>query len=227
MTVGKASATLTTNSNPNSGTAGVNIPSLTDTATFHGTTSVGSDRLGDVHAVHGHHMHDRCGGSDRQRLGQHGQRDVDGKLQTSWTPTAAGTYSWLAHYPGDANYSAITTGCADANEQIAVGMASPTLTTQANPTTATGGVSTTAGDTATFSSTGAAAPTGSVTFTLYTDNTCSTGAGVTGSGPISHICRAIDRDLQHELDAERGGDLLMACALRGRYEQQRFHHRLQ
>ena len=185
MTVGKASPTLTTNSNPNTGAAGVNIAALTDTATFHGTTSVAP--TGSVTFTL--YTDTTCTTAVSGVSGSAPVNTVSGtstaSFSTTWTPTAAGTYSWLAHYPGDANYDAITTGCTDANEQIAVSTASPTITTQATPTTAAAGVSTTVGDTATFSSTGAAAPTGSVDFTLYTDGTCGTSTGVTGSGPIS------------------------------------------
>jgi hypothetical protein len=66
-----------------------------------------------------------------------------------------------------------------------VSKASPTISTQASPATAVLGASS-IGDTATFASTSpVAAPTGSVTFTLYSDSSCLTPAGVSGSGTIS------------------------------------------
>ena len=63
--------------------------------------------------------------------------------------------------------------------------ASPSIATQAGPTSSTVGTATTIGDTATFQNTSSVAPTGSVTFTLYSDNTCTTPAGISGSGAIS------------------------------------------
>ena len=184
MAVVKASPTMTTNSNPNSGTAGVSIPSLGDTATFHNTSSAAP--TGSVTFTL--YTDTTCTTPVAGVTGSGTVSTTAGastaSFTTSWTPSVAGTYSWLAHYPGDSNNNSFTTTCTDANEQIDVGMASPTMTTQASPTTATAGASGTVGDKATFSSTGAAAPTGSVTFTLYTDTTCSTSTGVSGSGPI-------------------------------------------
>ena len=63
--------------------------------------------------------------------------------------------------------------------------ASPSITTQAGPTAITVGTATGVGDTATFQNTGPIAPTGSVTFTLYSNNTCTASTGITGAGPIS------------------------------------------
>ena len=97
----------------------------------------------------------------------------------SWTPSALGTYYWLASYSGDANNTGYTTICGAANEELTVVAASPTITTQATPTSnITVGVKTTVGDTATFSNTSGIAPTGPVTFTLYSDSSCTTLAAV-------------------------------------------------
>src|SRR5438270_714865 len=49
--------------------------------------------------------------------------------------------------------------CGDANEQLTVAKASPTITTVAAPSTGTSGVNVTAGDTATFHNTTTVAPT--------------------------------------------------------------------
>lgn len=38
----------------------------------------------------------------------------------SFTPTAAGTYSWVAEYSGDTNNAPITTACGDPNETVTV-----------------------------------------------------------------------------------------------------------
>ena len=80
---------------------------------------------------------------------------------------AVGTYQWVATYNGDANNTAVTSGCA----------AEPTTITQAAPTIVTtpsagGPVGTSISDTATVS--GGFNPTGAVTFQLFGpgDTTC-------------------------------------------------------
>ena len=88
----------------------------------------------------------------------------------NFTPTATGTYRWIANYGGDANNTATANGCNESNESVVVKPATPTIATVATE----GGV---AGDkisdTATLS--GAYLPTtGTVTFNLYsaTDPGC-------------------------------------------------------
>ena len=105
-------------------------------------------------------------------------------LSKSWTPSAIGTYYWRASYAGDSNNNGFTTGCGDANEQLTVGKASPSATTQASPSShLVAGTAASVGDTATIHN--AYQPTGSVTFTLYSDSSCTAGTGVTGGGVIS------------------------------------------
>jgi hypothetical protein len=84
-----------------------------------------------------------------------------------FTPTASGTYRWKATYSGDANYSGVNGACNDLNESSNVGKATPTITTQASPGGPVGAVVT---DTATL--TGGASPTGTVTFRLFSDSSC-------------------------------------------------------
>ena len=88
----------------------------------------------------------------------------------NFTPTATGTYRWIANYGGDTNNTATANGCNESNESVVVKPATPTIATVATE----GGV---AGDkisdTATLS--GAHLPTtGTVTFNLYgaTDPGC-------------------------------------------------------
>src|SRR4029078_11644315 len=102
----------------------------------------------------------------------------------SFTANAAGTYYWKASYPGDGNNNGFTTSCGDANEQIFVDKASPSITTQASATAHLPiGTASTVGDTATFHN--AFNATGTVSFTLYSNNTCIQGTGVSGGGSIS------------------------------------------
>jgi len=89
----------------------------------------------------------------------------------SYTPPAgsAGTYRWIASYPGDANYMPKSTACGD--ETVQVTDVTPTITTLASPgvQAGSGGMLT---DTATLA--GGMAPTGTITFLLFppTDPTC-------------------------------------------------------
>jgi hypothetical protein len=88
----------------------------------------------------------------------------------SFAPSAAGTYSFVALYSGDANNASAQTACADAAETVVVGRASPVVTTQASGGVAVGGELT---DTASLSE--GLSPTGTVDFSLFgpDDPTCS------------------------------------------------------
>ena len=90
-----------------------------------------------------------------------------------FTPTAPGSYNWVAVYSGDANNASATSPCGAPNETSVVGRPSATIVTNATPTVTVGEPIT---DTATVTG-GAApapAPTGTVTFTLFGpgDTTC-------------------------------------------------------
>jgi hypothetical protein len=60
----------------------------------------------------------------------------------SFTPTAAGTYNWIASYSGDANNPAASGACGDANEITTVAAPSPTPTPTATPASQTLNLST-------------------------------------------------------------------------------------
>ena len=91
------------------------------------------------------------------------------------TVSTAGTYYWRDSYNGDGNNSAIAlTGCNAANESTLVNPASPGLTTQASPAAIVP-----AGLTDTADLTGGFNPTGSITFKLYSNSTCTTQVGTT------------------------------------------------
>jgi hypothetical protein len=108
-------------------------------------------------------------------------------FSTGWVAPQTGTYYWQASYAGDANNNGFTEPCAAATELIVVSPGSPSITTQANPTQVSVGVVTAVGDAALFSGTTLVAPTGSVTFTLYANNTCTAPVGVTGNGAIHTV----------------------------------------
>jgi hypothetical protein len=101
----------------------------------------------------------------------------------SWTPTGtAGTYYFVASYSGDANNTAVASGCGA--EPITVTQDVPSISTQLSATTvAIGG---TAYDTAILSGASANAG-GSVTYNVYDNATCaSTGGGLMSTlGPVT------------------------------------------
>ncbi|MCA1683557.1 MAG: hypothetical protein LC708_00255, partial [Actinobacteria bacterium] len=98
-----------------------------------------------------------------------------------FTPTAAGTYRFVASYSGDANNAAATTLCTDPAEAVVLTKNGVTITTTASATTGLGGP---VHDTATL--TGGTVPTGTITFNLYgPDNTTCTGPPVfTATVPV-------------------------------------------
>lgn len=86
------------------------------------------------------------------------------------TPSQAGTYRWIARYSGDIHNSPVAGACNDPNESVTVTPPSnASLTTKASGSVPVGGW---VKDTATL--TGAANPTGTITFALYgpDDATC-------------------------------------------------------
>ncbi len=188
IAVGKASPTITTSATPATGSAGVTIKPVKDAATFAGTTSV-APPTGSVNFT----LY-RTARARRRVTGVTGTGSISttsgvssASYSVNWTPSTAGTYYWKDSYPGDVNNNAFTTACGGAGEQIVIAKASPTMTTVPNPSTGTVGADIASlSDKATFSTTGAAAPTGSVTFTLYSNSACTTAvSGVSGSGVIA------------------------------------------
>jgi hypothetical protein len=97
------------------------------------------------------------------------------------TVTAAGKYYWIASYNGDPNNEAAAGTCGDANETSSVDKASPAISTVAVATdNALPGTS--VKDTATVTGLSANA-TGTVSFAIYSNNTCVT--LVTTLGPVA------------------------------------------
>lgn len=99
----------------------------------------------------------------------------------AFTPSAVGTYRWIASYSGDAKNEAVSGSCNDANESSVVLPTSPTITTDADDTAKLPN-DTTIDDTATLSGvTGTAG--GTITFKLYGPDptpgtpTCTDGVG--------------------------------------------------
>src|SRR5438094_594887 len=122
-----------------------------------------------------------------QTEGVSGSGAIAGGTSASYSTThtfaAPGTYYWQASYGSDARSVGYTTGCGDADEQIVIGKASPSATTQASPTTGTVVVPMKVGIGATMANGDNAS--GNVTFTLYKDASCTQTEGVSGSGAIA------------------------------------------
>jgi hypothetical protein len=97
------------------------------------------------------------------------------------TVTAAGKYYWIASYNGDPNNEAAAGTCGDANETSTVAKASPAISTVAVATDNTL-PGTSVKDTATVTGLSANA-TGTVSFAIYSNNSCTTLA--TTLGPVA------------------------------------------
>ncbi len=91
-------------------------------------------------------------------------RPLNGGVATSaaYATLAVGTYHWIATYNGDANNATVAGACSDANENVVVTPAHPTIATVATESGIQGDL---ISDTATVS--GGFNPSGTVTFSLY------------------------------------------------------------
>jgi hypothetical protein len=96
-----------------------------------------------------------------------------------FTPTSPGTYYWTAVYGGDANNNPATSACNAPNESVTITKASPIISTQASPGNLLGAP---VRDVATLA--GGLSPTGTVTFRLFSDNSCATQV-FTSTNPLS------------------------------------------
>ena len=90
-------------------------------------------------------------------LHEHGYGQGNGGYQSApYTPTAAGTYRWIANYSGDSNNEPTTNGCNGTNDNVDVNRADSAIVTHQSFIPQ---------DNATV--TGTVTPTGNVTFELY------------------------------------------------------------
>lgn len=83
-------------------------------------------------------------------------------------PATVGTFYWMTNYGGDVNNNAVATICGPNGDTLAVTKATPTITGAVSPSTVTIGSSAT--DLATIS--GGYSPSGTVTYTAYSDSSC-------------------------------------------------------
>ncbi len=101
-----------------------------------------------------------------------------------FTPTAAGTYRWVATYNGDTNNASVAGTCGDPTETRVVAKASPTITTTASANQKLGAG--TLSDTATVAGRVNPVAGGTVVFNLYgpNDATCANAPVFTSSRPL-------------------------------------------
>ncbi len=164
LTVHQAGPAISTNAAPLSVPLVAGGVDLTDTATLSGaanpTGTITFKLFADANGA--------CGAP----IGSPVTAAVNGNgnyLSPSIHVVSAGSYHWVASYGGDGNNGAISGACGDANENVTVAKAGPTITSVASPASATlGGSGNDLTDTATLA--GGVAPTGTITFRLFADN---------------------------------------------------------
>jgi hypothetical protein len=104
-------------------------------------------------------------------------------VSANYTPTTAGSYKWVAHYSGDANNNKVDTSCGAEGETSTVNQTAPSIATTLSAGTVTAGAS--VHDSAALSGATASAG-GSVTYTVYTNNTCTAGAQGAGTKTVTN-----------------------------------------
>jgi hypothetical protein len=93
-------------------------------------------------------------------------------------PQIAGTYEWIASFSGDAKNTAVTGACGDAGEQSVLNRHSSTVPTAQKILIS---------DYARVTSSNGTTPTGSVTFQLFTNSTCTSAGKIFDSGPVQLV----------------------------------------
>ncbi|MDQ6726001.1 MAG: Ig-like domain repeat protein, partial [Actinomycetota bacterium] len=109
----------------------------------------------------------------------------------NFTLNATGTYRFVATYNGDTNNAVVTTACADPAEQVVITTAQPTIVTQASATVPAGGPLPIR-DVATVS--GGVNPTGTVTFQVFNNPTCSAPVVFSSTNPLNPVTRQATSD---------------------------------
>jgi len=106
--------------------------------------------------------------------------DGDGTYTSPpFTPTAPGSYQWVASYSGDSWNAPISGNCNDSHEQFVVSKASPSIATSAASGTAGQPIT----DSATLS--GGDSPSGSITWSVYSASDTSCATALFTSAPVT------------------------------------------
>ena len=185
FSVGKASPSIATTPSPTTGT--VSVTSYSDTATLTGLAgstngeSVSFSLYGPFTGTIGAQS---CAANN---LVTTETASLSGGSATAagTTVTAAGTYQWVASYPGDSENSPVAGVCGTAGEQFSASKNNPSIITTPSQSSVTlGSSSVTLGDTAVLS--GGYNPTGTITFTLHLGSTLVDTETVTVNGDGSY-----------------------------------------
>ncbi len=107
------------------------------------------------------------------------------------TLTTPGTYYWVASYSGDPSNAASASGCGAETETVTAVSTATSLTTSLSGGGKSGAAitvpsGTAVNDSATLSGTNASSAGGTVTYTVYSNNTCTTVAGNGGTKPVTN-----------------------------------------
>ncbi len=168
FTVGATTPTLTTNVSPSALTLGPSPVSAIDTVTL----SNGVNPTGTItFTVYNDNTCSTPPSFTSAPVTVNGNGNYN---SPAFTPSAPGTYYWVASYSGDANNNPYTASCGENGETLTVQSAGPIVTTSVSPSTITMiSTASSASDTATLS--GGHNPTGTITFTVFfNDPTCAT-----------------------------------------------------
>jgi len=92
-------------------------------------------------------------------------------VSANFTPAIAGTYMWIAHYSGDGSNNPVSTACGAENESVVVTPKTPSIATTLSATSVNAGTAVHDSSALTGATSNAG---GTVTYSVYTDNTCTT-----------------------------------------------------
>jgi hypothetical protein len=173
LTVTPLSPGITAQLSTNSATIGATVHAV---ATLSGATSSASGTV-----TYDVYSNDTCAAGGL--VSTLGPVSVSGAVvpnSPNWTTTAAGTFYFVANYSGDADNNATTSDCAA--DALTVTPLSPGITAQLSTNSATIGATVHA--VATLSGATSSAS-GTVTYDVYSNDTCAAGGLVSTLGPVS------------------------------------------
>ena len=168
--------------------ASISVPSgtaVSDTATLSGTNAATAGGTVTYNVFSDSNCTQQLAGAEDQVA------VTDGGVPASSPVTlAAGTYYWQASYSGDSTNAPSTSTCGSEVETVTAVTSPVTVTTSLSGGGQTGAsVSVPSGtavsDTATLSGTNTSSAAGTVTYTVYSNDTCSTSAGNGGTMTVS------------------------------------------
>jgi hypothetical protein len=187
VVVGKCGPTISTVASPASGTVGVAM-TVGDTATATGAVIFANGGSVTFSLYKGATCSGTPVATGSGVLGAISAGKATAAYSTSWTPPAAGTYTWGISFAGDL-YNNSYSACGGSGETVTINKASPTIATVASPNSGMVGVAMSVGDTATLSGGSGFGSSDTVAFALYSGvapTACNGVAVVSGSGSLSN-----------------------------------------